>query len=113
MLFIGSVAGAKGGRGQTNYAASKAGLEGFVRSLAADLAPRGILVNGLAPGPVESRMTADVMRLAGDEVRQRLLLKRLARPEEIAAAAAHLLSPDMTYLTGQIIAVDGGFGIAG
>ena len=113
LLFISSVAGMKGGRGQANYAAAKAGLEGFIRSLAADMAPRGILVNGIAPGPVESLMTKDVMTLVGEAVLRQMVLKRLARPEEIAAAVAHVLSPDMTYLTGQTISIDGGFGIAG
>ena len=111
MLFVSSVAGKQGGRGQANYAASKAGLEGFVRSLAADMAPRGVLVNAIAPGPVESRMTRDVMALAPEEVLRRVALKRLARPSEIASAAAHLLAPDMTFMTGQIIGIDGGFNL--
>lgn len=109
LLFISSIAGQHGGRGQANYAAAKSGLEGFVRSLAVDLAPRGILVNAIAPGPVESPMTTDVMALAGEEVLRRIPLGRLARPDEVAALAAHLLSPDLTYLTGQIIAIDGGY----
>lgn len=109
MLFVSSVAGQRGGRGQANYASSKAGLEGFVRSLAADMAPRGILVNAIAPGPVESRMTRDVMNVAGDEVLRKIALKRLAQPEEVASLAAHLLAPDLTYLTGQVVAIDGGF----
>ncbi len=111
LLFVSSVAGQRGGRGQANYAASKAGLEALVRSLAADLAPRGVLVNAIAPGPVQSRMTRDVMNVAGDEVLRRIALKRLATPEEIAAAAVHILAPDMTYMTGQVIPVDGGFGL--
>lgn len=111
MLFVSSVAGRQGGRGQANYAAAKAGLEGFVRSLAADLAPRGVLVNAIAPGPVESRMTQDVMALAGDEVLRRVALRRLAQPGEVAALAAHLLAPDVTFLTGQVIGLDGGFNL--
>ncbi len=111
LLFVSSVAGRQGGRGQANYAASKAGLEGFVRSLAADLAPRGVLVNALAPGPIESRMTRDVMTLAGEEVVRRIALKRLGQPAEVAALAAHLLAPDLTWLTGQVIAIDGGFNL--
>ncbi len=110
LLFVSSVAGQKGGRGQANYAASKAGLEALVRSLAAEMAPRGVLVNAIAPGPVESKMTADVMREAGAEVLRHIALGRLAQPDEIAAVAAHLLAPDMTYITGQTIAIDGGFG---
>lgn len=109
LLFVSSVAGQRGGRGQANYAAAKGGLEAFVRSLAVDLAPRGILVNAIAPGPVESKMTTDVMATAGDEVLRRIPLGRLARPGEVAALAAHLLAPDLTYLTGQTIAIDGGF----
>ncbi len=111
LLFVSSVAGQQGGRGQANYAASKAGLEGFVRSLAADLAPRGVLVNAMAPGPIESRMTRDVMALAGEEVLRRIALKRLGQPGEVAALAAHLLAPDLTWLTGQVINIDGGFNL--
>lgn len=111
MLFISSVAGRQGGRGQANYAASKAGIEALVRSLAAEMAPRGVLVNAIAPGPLESAMTRDVMAQAGDDVLRRLALKRLGKPDEIAAFAAHLLAPDMTFATGQVFAVDGGFNL--
>lgn len=111
MLFVSSVAGRQGGRGQANYAASKAGIEALVRSLAAEMAPRNVLVNAIAPGPIASVMTRDVMAQAGEELLRRIALRRLGKPEEIAAAAAHLLAPDMTFATGQVFAVDGGFNL--
>lgn len=82
-----------------------------MRSLAADLVPRGVLVNALAPGPIESRMTRDVMALAGEGLVRRFALKRLGQPAEVAALAAYLLAPDLTWLTGQAIAIDGGFNL--
>ena len=111
MLFISSVAGTHGGRGQSNYAASKAGLEALVRSLAVEMAPRGVLVNAIAPGPIESKMTKDVMNLASEEVLRRIPLHRLGKPEEIAAFTAHFLSPEISWVTGQTFAIDGGFGL--
>jgi len=111
MLFISSVAGRQSCRGQANYAASKAGIEALVRSLAAEMAPQGVLVNAIAPGPLESAMTRDIMEQSGEEVLRRLALKRLGKPAEIAAFAAHLLAPDMSFATGQVFAVDGGFNL--
>lgn len=109
ILLMSSAAALKGGRGQANYAASKAGLEALGRSLAAELARKDILVNMIAPGPVESAMTTGVMGAAGNQVIDRILLRRLARPEEIASFTAHMCSPDITYITGQTFHIDGGF----
>jgi 3-oxoacyl-[acyl-carrier protein] reductase len=110
MLFLSSTAAVHCGRGQAAYAASKAGLEAMVKALAKEMAPRNVMVNALAPGAVESRMTQDVMTLGREEVLKRIALGRLATPTEIAALAAHLLSPGVTYLTGETIRLDGAFG---
>jgi len=109
IFLVSSVAGTRGGRGQGNYAASKAGLEALGRSLAAELARKEILVNMIAPGVIESAMTESVMALAKDKVLGHVTLGRLGRPAEVASFIAHLCAPDMTYFTGQTFHVDGGF----
>jgi 3-oxoacyl-[acyl-carrier protein] reductase len=103
------VAGEKGGRGQTNYAASKGAINAFTRSLAVELAPRNITVNAVAPGFIETEMSRTVRELAGDAVTSRILLKRLGQPEEIAHAVWFLASRSASYITGQVLHVDGGF----
>src|SRR5436190_21433214 len=92
VVNISSVAGEKGGRGQTNYAASKGAINAFTRALAVELAPRRITVNAVAPGVIETEMSRDVRELAGDEVRNRILLKRYGKPEEVAYAVWFLAS---------------------
>jgi 3-oxoacyl-[acyl-carrier protein] reductase len=109
IVTISSVAAQRPGRGQSNYAASKGGVEAFTRALAVELAPRGVRVNGVAPGLVETDMTAALRALAPDELRRRVLLGRLGRPEEIARVVGFLASDDASYVTGQIWNVDGGF----
>jgi 3-oxoacyl-[acyl-carrier protein] reductase len=109
IINLSSVAGEKGGRGQTNYAASKGAINAFTRALAVELAPRKITVNGVAPGVIETEMSQAVRDMAGDSVMSRILLRRYGKPEEIAHAVWFLASRYADYITGQIIAVDGGF----
>jgi 3-oxoacyl-[acyl-carrier protein] reductase len=100
IINIGSVSGEKGGRGQTNYAASKGAINAFTRALAVELAPRKINVNCVAPGVIDTEMSKDVREMAGDEIKARILLRRYGTPDEVAYAV---------YVTGQVLGVDGGF----
>ena len=104
-----SVAGDKGGRGQTNYAASKGALNAFTRALAVELAPRGITVNAVAPGIIDTELSQGVRARAGAAVNERILLRRIGSAAEVAHAVAFLASRHADYITGQILAVDGGF----
>jgi 3-oxoacyl-[acyl-carrier protein] reductase len=109
IINISSVSGEKGGRGQTNYAASKGAINAFTRALAVELAPRGITVNAVAPGVIDTEMSRAVREQAGDAVLSRILLRRIGRPEEVAHAVWFLASRFADYITGQILHVDGGF----
>ncbi|HEY3448905.1 MAG TPA: SDR family NAD(P)-dependent oxidoreductase [Myxococcales bacterium] len=109
IVNVSSVAAQRPGRGQSNYAASKGAVESFTRALAVELAPRGIRVNAVAPGIVETAMTAELRALAPDELLKRVLMKRLGKPEEIARVIAFLASDEASYVTGQVWNVDGGF----
>jgi len=109
IINLSSVAGEKGGRGQTNYAASKGAINAFTRALAVELAPRNITVNAVAPGVIETEMSQDVREMAGAAVTARILLKRYGKPEEVAYAVWFLASRFADYVTGQIINIDGGF----
>lgn len=109
IINLSSVSGEKGGRGQTNYAASKGAINGFTRSLAVELAPRGITVNAVAPGVIETEMSRAVRELAGDTIKSKILLRRIGRPEEVAYAVWFLSSKYADYITGEILHVDGGF----
>ena len=109
IVNLSSVSGEKGGRGQTNYAASKGAINAFTRALAVELAPRKIAVNAVAPGVIETEMSEAVRELAGDEVKARILMKRFGKPEEIAHAVWFLASDCASYITGQVLTVDCGF----
>jgi 3-oxoacyl-[acyl-carrier protein] reductase len=109
IVNLSSVSGAKGGRGQTNYAASKGAIDGFTRALAAELAPRRINVNAVAPGVIETEMSEAVRELAGDEIKARILMKLFGQPRDIATAVWFLASSLADYVTGQVLYVDGGF----
>ncbi|HSW32780.1 MAG TPA: SDR family NAD(P)-dependent oxidoreductase [Steroidobacteraceae bacterium] len=109
IVNLSSVAGEKGGRGQTNYAASKGAINAFTRALAVELAPRKIRVNAVAPGVIETEMSADVREQSGEEVLKKVLLRRYGKPEEIAYAVWFLASAYASYVTGQVLSIDGGF----
>ncbi|MBO6148301.1 MAG: 3-oxoacyl-[acyl-carrier-protein] reductase [Lachnospiraceae bacterium] len=111
IVNISSVVGLHGNAGQANYAASKAGLIGLTKSLAKEFASRGITVNAVAPGFIETDMTAAMTEEARMAVLREVPLKRKGEPKDVAKAVAFLASEDAAYITGQVLSVDGGMGM--
>ena len=112
IINISSVSGEKGGKGQTNYAASKGAINAFTRALAVELAPRKIRVNAVAPGLIDTEMSREVRELAGEQALERILLGRYGTPAEVASVVCFLASRYGEYINGEIIHVDGGFKMA-
>lgn len=108
IVSISSIVGLTGNRGQANYAASKAGLVGLTKSVALELASRNVLANVVAPGFIETDMTAAMTPDARVALSARIPLERLGRPQDIAGAVAFLASEHASYITGQVLVVDGG-----
>lgn len=111
LIFIGSVVGGVGAAGQVNYSASKAGLLGMARSFARELGSRGITANVIAPGFVETDMTAELDEKRRSEIAKSVPLGRFCRADEIASVVAFVASQEAGYITGALIPVDGGLGM--
>jgi 3-oxoacyl-[acyl-carrier protein] reductase len=108
IVSISSVIAAMGNAGQSGYAAAKAGLEGFTRALARELAPRNITVNAVAPGFIETEMVRGLPEAARQTYLQLIPLQRLGTAEEVADAVTFLVRPQSGYITGHVLAVNGG-----
>ena len=108
IVVLSSASGVVGNRGQVNYSAAKAGLVGAVKALAVELAKRGITVNAIAPGVIETDMISSLVPEAVDEVKRTIPMRRFGKPEEIASLVTYLLSDGAAYLTRQVISVNGG-----
>ncbi len=111
IISIGSVSGVAGNAGQSNYAAAKAGLIGFSKSLAKEVGSRGITVNVVAPGFIETDLTVSLADTAAERLLGNISLGRFGRPEEIASIVGYLASDEAGYITGQTIVVDGGLAL--
>lgn len=108
IVNISSVVGVSGNAGQTNYSASKAGIIGFTKSLAKEVASRNITVNAVAPGFIQTKMTEVLKNEVKDEILKQIPLKRFGTTEDVAKTVKFLVSEDSSYITGQVINIDGG-----
>lgn len=113
IVNISSVSAEYGNQGQTNYAASKGGVQGLTRCLATEVGKRNITVNAIAPGFILTDMTEDIRNAAEGEIKKRIPVRRLGQPEDIAGAAVFLASEDASYITGHVLTVDGGLTLGG
>lgn len=113
IVNMSSVAAEFGNKGQANYAASKGGVEGFTRCLAKELASRGVTVNAVAPGFIETDMTAAVRNAAEAEIKKAIPARRLGKPDDVAQAVLFLAGEGASYITGQVLTVDGGLTLGG
>jgi len=111
IVNLSSTAAEFAARGQVNYAASKGGINGLTRGLAKELAPRGVRVNAVAPGMIETDMSALVRGVASDQIKKAIPMKRIGQPEEIAQAVVFLAGDEASYMTGQVLRVDGGLSL--
>jgi len=111
IVNLGSISGESGGRGQSNYAVSKAGIAALTRSLAIELAPKGIRVNAVAPGLIETDMTEPIRGRMGDRLLAEIPLGRYGEPADVARAVGFLASPEAAYITGAVLPVSGGLGL--
>jgi 3-oxoacyl-[acyl-carrier protein] reductase len=108
IINITSIVGITGNKGQVNYAASKAGLIGLTKSVAKEMASRSVLCNAVAPGFIETEMTAQLNEAAREGLQAQIPLARLGQPADVAAVVRFLAGPGASYITGQVIVVDGG-----
>lgn len=113
IINMSSVAADVSNPGQANYAASKGGVEGFTRCVATELARRGITANAVAPGFIETDMTTAVVEMAGKEIKKKIPARRLGRPEDISNAVLFFAQESSSYVTGQVLKVDGGLTLGG
>jgi 3-oxoacyl-[acyl-carrier protein] reductase len=111
IINIGSVSGLAGNAGQANYAAAKSGLIGFTRAVAREMGSRNVTSNLIAPGLIITELTKDIRQEIVDGVRQRLIIDRMGKAEDVAACVVFLASDEASYITGQVLSVDGGLGL--
>ena len=111
IINIGSVSGLAGNVGQANYAAAKAGLVGFTRAVAREMGSRNVTANLIMPGLVITELTKDIRQEIVEGVKQRLLVDRMGKPEDVSALVVYLASNEAEYVTGQVLSVDGGLGL--